>query len=137
MTVPDRVRVSHAILDSLRAHRDRDRPLECCGLLLGRVDEIVSAIPANNELESPTRYRIAPADHFAAIRTARGRGLDVVGAYHSHPRSAAVPSATDRADAQSDLLYVIIGADATVGLELRGWRLVDGNFREITLVPVP
>jgi len=137
VSVPDRVRVSHAILESLRAHRDRDRPLECCGLLLGRAGEIVSAVAATNELESPTRYRIAPGDHFAAIRTARGGGLDVVGAYHSHPRSAAVPSATDLADAQSDLLYVIIGADATVGLELRGWRLVDGNFREITLVPVP
>jgi len=99
--------------------------------------EIVSAIAAANELASPTCYRIAPADHFAAIRTARARGLDVVGAYHSHPGSPAVPSATDLADAQPDLLYVIIGADATAGLDLRGWRLVDGNFREIPLVPVP
>jgi len=137
VNVLDRVRVPHAILESLRAHRDQDRPLECCGLLLGRDAEIVSAVAAANELASPTRYRIAPADHFSAIRTARARGLDVVGAYHSHPQSSAVPSATDLADAQPDLLYVIIGADATVGLELRGWRLVDGNFREITLVPVP
>ena len=137
MNVPDRVRVPHAILESLRAHRDRDLPFECCGLLLGHAGEIASAVAAVNELASPTRYRIAPADHFAAVRTARAQGLDVVGAYHSHPCSAAVPSATDLTDAQSDLLYVIIGADATAGLELRAWRIVDGNFREITLVPVP
>jgi hypothetical protein len=44
---------------------------------------------------------------------------------------------TDLADAHPDFLYVIIGADGGVGLELRGWWLVAGNFREIALVPVP
>ena len=129
--------VSHAILDPCGRTETGIRPLECCGLLLGRAGEIVSAVAATNELESPTRYRIAPGDHFAAIRRARGEASMWWAPTTQHPRSAAVPSATDLADAQSDLLYVIIGADATVGLELRGWRLVDGNFLEITLVPVP
>lgn len=137
MTAPDRVRVPHSVIDALLAHRDKDRPLECCGLLLGCDGEVVSAIAASNELASPTRYRIRPADHFAAVRLARGRGLEVLGAYHSHPDAAAVPSRTNLADAQPDFLYVIIGADAGAGLELRGWWLVEGNFREITLVPVP
>ena len=137
MTAPDRVTVPQTVMDALRAHSDKDRPLECCGLLLGRDAEIVSAMAASNELASPTRYRIAPADHFAAVRLARGRGLEVLGAYHSHPGTGAVPSTVDLAEAQPDFLYVIIGADAGAGLELRGWWLVEGNFREITLVPVP
>ncbi len=137
MTVPDRVLVPQPVSDALRAHAQRDHPLECCGLLLGRGQDLHDAIAASNEVASTTRYRIQPSDHFAAVRLARARGLDVVGAYHSHPRSSAVPSTTDLADAHPDFLYVIIGAADVASLELRGWWLVDGNFREIPLVPVP
>lgn len=137
MSIPDRVRVPQAILEALRTHAIRDHPLECCGLLLGRDHDIVDAVAASNELASTTRYRIQPSDHFAALRLARARRLDVVGAYHSHPRSPAVPSATDLADAHRDFLYVIIGTAGASSVELRGWWLVDGNFREIPLVPVP
>ena len=138
MTVPDRVRrVARDPRIAAGAQRQGSRRSSAAACCSGARARSFPQLPATNELESPTRYRIAPADHFAAIRTARGRGLDVVGAYHSHPRSAAVPSATDLADAQSDLLYVIIGADATVRLELRGWRLVDGNFLEIAARSYP
>ena len=137
MTVPDRVQVPQAVVTALRTHAVEDRPNECCGLLLGRGGEVVAAVAASNELASPIRFRIAPPDYFAAVRLARARGLEVLGAYHSHPAGGAVPSATDLADAQPDFLYVIIGADTGTGLELRAWWLVERNFREITLVPVP
>ena len=38
------------------------------------------------------RYEVAPEDHFAAVRAARADGLEVIGAYHSHPASPAEPS---------------------------------------------
>jgi [CysO sulfur-carrier protein]-S-L-cysteine hydrolase len=135
--MPDRVHVPAAVADALRAHAQRDHPLECCGLLLGHDQELVDLVAASNELASATRYRIRASDHFTAVRLARARRLEVLGAYHSHPSSRAVPSMTDLADAHPDFLYVIIGADGGVGLELRGWWLVAGNFREIALVPVP
>jgi desampylase len=119
-----------AILD----HARRQAPDECCGLLIGREDTIVDAVPAANVADEPRRrYRIDPAEHFRVIRAARGRALDVVGAYHSHPRSTAVPSDTDRAEAFSDFVFLIVGLDADPP-ELTAWSWRGGNFAAVPLV---
>jgi proteasome lid subunit RPN8/RPN11 len=70
----------------------------------------VRCVRARNLEARATRYLIDPEDHFAAIRSARADGLEVVGAYHSHPSSAPLPSATDvaEADSGSDFVYVIV-----------------------------
>jgi proteasome lid subunit RPN8/RPN11 len=78
------------------------------------------------------RYRIDPADHFAAIRQARATAAEIVGVYHSHPHSAPVPSETDRTEAFESFLFVIVGPSDT-----RAWRLVAGNFTEVPLVRLP
>lgn len=128
-----RRRVVRAMLD----HARRDVPNECCGLLTGTSQRIQSARPARNIAESPaTRYLIDPADHFAAIRAARAADLDVVGAYHSHVASLPVPSATDRAEAHPNFVYLIVSL-ADCRRRIRAWRLIGGNFVEVTLVTVP
>jgi [CysO sulfur-carrier protein]-S-L-cysteine hydrolase len=120
------------------AHVRAEAPHEGCGLLLGRPGALVHAWPARNRLASATRYEIHPEDHFAALREARRLGLEVIGAYHSHPASPAVPSATDLAEAFAGFLFVIAslmpGGPAAA---LRGWALRDGNFEEIALVRTP
>lgn len=84
--------------------------MECCGLLIGTPAGIESVHRAENVRESPMRYLVRPDDHFRAIRLARARGLEVIGAYHSHPSGRPRPSATDRDEAQGeDFLYVIAG----------------------------
>ena len=108
-------------------------PRECCGLLIGTGDAVVRAHPAANLAEAATRYEVAPADHFAALRAARAEGLAVVGAYHSHPSGPAEPSATDRADAVPDFLYLIVGLGDEPP-DIRLWTLVDGNFVQVDLV---
>ncbi len=129
-----------------------ERPCECCGLIVGTAGRAHAVWPARNVAEPPTaRYRVDPADHFAALRYARARGLDVIGAYHSHPRTAAVPSERDRHESLTDFVYVIVGplpsGDASErvhpaapvqrvpSVPLTAWWLVDGNFVEIRLVP--
>lgn len=92
-------RVHADVLDAIVAHARETAPAECCGVLVGRDDEIVDAVRTRNAADRPTRFLIEPRDHFDAIRAARARHLDVVGYYHSHPRSPARPSATDIADA--------------------------------------
>lgn len=122
MTLPREVEA--AIL----AHARREAPGECCGLLLGDSTSIVDAAPARNVSDDPTRrYLIDPADHFHALRDARQRSLELVGAYHSHPRSRAVPSETDRAAGFSHFVFLIVGLAADPP-ELTAWHWVDGNF---------
>jgi proteasome lid subunit RPN8/RPN11 len=122
--------VESAIVD----HARRTAPRECCGLLIGDDHRIVAAVPAENIATEPLRrYLINPHDHLTAIRAARARGLQVVGAYHSHPRSSAVPSGTDAAEGFSHFLFVIVGLGAEPA-ELTAWQWVDGNFTPVPLV---
>ena len=113
-------------------HAERAKPRECCGVLVGRDDQILQAVEARNLAPDPNRYLIDPADHIAIRRNARAAGLAVVGFYHSHPHSAARPSATDQAEATyPDHFYLIVGDDA-----VRLFRLTGGNFVEAAFVTV-
>jgi desampylase len=126
--------VAASVIEGITAHALRARPHECCGLLIGADGTVAAFHAARNTAPQPcTRYTIDPVDHFAAIRRARLAGLDVVGAYHSHPATAAVPSATDRAEAFPHFLFVIVSL-ATQPPVVEGWHLVDGNFAPTRLV---
>jgi proteasome lid subunit RPN8/RPN11 len=139
-----------AVLGELLAHARRAVPNECCGLLIGvtsptvalsSIDEravdiqIESSAPARNLRLSPTRYLIDPADHFAAIRTARARGRTVVGGYHSHPSGPPDASTTDHRDA-SDAAFIYLIVSPGTGA-VKAWRLAAGRLGELTIRIVP
>jgi proteasome lid subunit RPN8/RPN11 len=100
---------------------------------------IEEAVPTRNASREPTKYLVEPEDHFRILRDARRRGLEIVGAYHSHAITPPIPSETDRAEAHPHFLYVIASPDWDSGedSDIRAWWLVDGNFQEVTIVPVP
>jgi desampylase len=124
-------------LDSAVAHAREAAPNECCGLLLGHDDEVVEAARSRNIADDPAnRFLIDPADHFAALRMARERGLEVVGFYHSHPRSPAEPSARDLAEfSYPDHLYLIVGLRGDPA-EISLFRFDGGNFQRVSFVTV-
>lgn len=115
------------------AHAREEAPRESCGLLVGRDNTVVRCVRARNLDSTATRYLINPEDHFAAIRAARAEGVDVVGAYHSHPASAPVPSATDIAEAHGgpDFLYVIVSPETE---DVRGYRIDPDGYEQLTLL---
>ena len=117
------------------AHARADAPLECCGLLIGLGCRIEGVYRARNSRSSPTRYQVEAEDHFAALRAARAAGLAVVGAYHSHPRSSAAPSATDLAEAfHPEFIWIVVGLPDREVPDIRAFRLDAGNFRPLSLV---
>jgi proteasome lid subunit RPN8/RPN11 len=125
--------IAGPVIADVEAHARDTAPEECCGLLLGTADAIDASVRARNLADDrQRRYRIDPRDHFSAIRKARLLGLEVVGAYHSHPASSAIPSDTDRAEAFDAFVFVIVGPSET-----RAWRLSSGNFTEVPLVRLP
>ena len=134
-----RVRVAPEVLHAISAHAGAEAPRECCGLLIGSNGRIDEAVAAVNCAGNPVRrYEIDPRDYIAAIKRCRGTSSSVLGAYHSHPRSAAEPSPTDVAEAFGEFLYVIAGP--VIGdraASIRAYRLIDGNFRPVELVPDP
>jgi proteasome lid subunit RPN8/RPN11 len=122
--------VRRAALDAAIAHARETAPAECCGMLLGTPDVVMEARPARNLATDPNRFLIDPKDHIDARREARARAFDVVGFYHSHPHSAAVPSETDLAEASYPYhLYLIVGL-AGEQPDSRLYRLEDRGFKE-------
>ena len=109
------------VIADMLAHAREEAPRECCGLLVGREDVVTRNVRARNLDRAATRYLVDPQDHFAAIRSARAEGADVIGAYHSHPATAPVPSPSDIAEADSapGFLYVIV---SLVEEDVRAYR---------------
>ena len=122
------LRVSARALDAMIAAARAAEPSECCGVLLGTPGEITEAVPTRNLADDPNRFLIDPNDHIDARREGRRRGLEIVGFYHSHPHSPAVPSATDLADASyPGHLYAIVSL-VVVPAEVRIYRFDSGSF---------
>jgi proteasome lid subunit RPN8/RPN11 len=76
-------------------------PNECCGAMLGKVEEgrkvVREALRLENAYEGAqnSRYELRPEDLMRADRAARTRNMDLVGIYHSHPDCGAYFSDTD------------------------------------------
>lgn len=131
------VQIRRSVLAEMDAHARAELPNECCGLLIGSADQIARVARARNLRASPTRYLIDPEDHFAAIRAARAEGLEVVGAYHSHPGAPPIPSATDLAEANDPHCLSVIISPGAEGQppEVRAFLLTGKGFEAVDLVP--
>jgi desampylase len=124
-------------IEALVRHARDAAPDECCGLLLGRSNQIDRAIRARNAAADPARrFLIDPEDHFAARRLARQSAVDLVGFYHSHPTSPAEPSPRDLDEfTYTGSLYLIVSLrveTAEIGL----FRLVTGTFQRVPFARV-
>ena len=130
--------IRRAAVDAMLADARRALPNECCGLLIGDAALIARAAPARNLRPSPDRYLIDPADHCAALRVARAAGLEVVGAYHSHPDGSLRPSEVDRREASyPEFIYAIVAPEGGSGGRVAAFRLQRDAFGEIGLRIVP
>jgi proteasome lid subunit RPN8/RPN11 len=121
------------VLSTIRAHAQRELPNESCGLLIGAGDVIDEAVPVRNVLESSSRYQIDPRDHIATNRRLRGTARAVVGAYHSHPRTHAVPSPRDLAEAHYPEFVWLIASLETGEPDYRLYTIAGGAATALRL----
>jgi len=91
---------------AIRQHGEETYPNECCGVLLGQMEDdgtrvvTVTARCGNTRSDSPqNRYHIDPKELVRIQRAGRERGEDIIGFYHSHPDHPAQWSSTDLAEA--------------------------------------
>ena len=113
----------------IREHGVRDYPYECCGLLLGRfgadgkfVTETYPISNAREEAAKRNRFLITPEELMKGERYAREHDLEVVGFYHSHPDSPAVPSQYDLEHAWPTYSYIIVSTSAERANDLFSWE---------------
>ena len=123
------IRISEQQLQEIREHGVRDYPYECCGLLLGQygaegklVTETYPISNAREESAKRNRFLIEPEELIRGERYARDRDLEVVGFYHSHPDSPAVPSQYDLEHAWPTYSYIIVSTRSNTATDLFSWE---------------
>jgi proteasome lid subunit RPN8/RPN11 len=145
------IKINAGLLEEMKRHAEREYPHECCGLLVGRIEDggrtrtVFETYPVANtfsEGERHHRMSIQPLDYARAERLHAGRGLGVVGNYHSHPDHPAVPSQFDLEHLAPwpTMSYVVVSVHEGVVRELRSWELEADRSRfneeEILAAPV-
>lgn len=113
--------------DALIEHAKKGMPAESCALLFGRDESgtctVLELFLAKNVEDSPVRFTISGEDLLRGYQEAERKNLEVVGIFHSHPNSDAVPSATDRKFMEvNPYVWVISGSD----FEFRAYILESG-----------
>ena len=123
------ITIPESSLRKIRTHGVKDYPYECCGLLLGSYSDegkvVTETYPISNAREESAkrnRFLIEPAELMRGERYARDHDLEVVGFYHSHPDSPAVPSQYDLEHAWPTYSYIIVSTLADDATDLFSWE---------------
>jgi [CysO sulfur-carrier protein]-S-L-cysteine hydrolase len=118
------VQVLRSIYDAMVGHALDERPDECCGLLAGTNGLISRIYRAANVAENKrVRYEAAPLDIVRILDDIENLHEQHLGIYHSHPRSEARPSATDRRLAAYDVWYFVVSLQREDEPEVRAFWL--------------
>lgn len=133
------IRLAHGAHEAIRREAARSYPFEGCGALLGHEETTISEVLrlSNRETDQArTRFVVAPTDFLAAEDWAEGRGLRLLGFWHSHPDHPARPSDTDRQFAWPGLLTVVVAVEQGEPREITAWEVpgIDLPFRRRDLV---
>ncbi len=84
-------------------------PNEVCGILAGSGNEVSRLYRMRNAEASPVSYLMDSKEQFQVMKALRDDKLSIVALFHSHPDSAAYPSAKDVQLAfYEDSAYVIV-----------------------------
>lgn len=124
------IRIPYQVARQIADHALADAPAEACGLLAGDSATLLRAIPiANAALDHGERYQLDANEQLTALKAIDADGLQWIGVYHSHPRSAPIPSSADIAGSlDPKLLHLIVSLERRKPA-LKLWR-IDGRAVE-------
>jgi proteasome lid subunit RPN8/RPN11 len=129
------IRIRDEQLEAIKRQAEAEYPNECCGLLIGRIEDagrarLISEIyPVKNSWDAGSqrdRMLIAPLDYARAELESLKKGLGVVGDYHSHPDHPAVPSEFDLEHSPWPMMsHIVVSVRDGQADELRSWELAE------------
>ncbi len=118
----------------LKEHASNDSPNESCAILFGKTEGqngIVKEIfLAKNIENSPVNFTISNEQLIECYKMAEEKKLDVIGIFHSHPSSDAIPSNTDRKFMETNPVVWIIFSG--ISEEFKAYVL-DSEVKEISI----
>ncbi len=115
-------------LAEMIAHAREEAPLEACGILAGKEDRVVRVYRARNADRSRVSYRLEPEEQYRIFIDIEEKGWDILGIYHSHPTSPAIPSGIDLKQAQyPEAVYFVVSLADPVKPQVRAFKIIEGE----------
>jgi proteasome lid subunit RPN8/RPN11 len=129
------IEIPRAFLSEMIDHAREEAPEEACGILAGQEGRVSQLYRARNADHSPTSYRLDPEEQYHIFEDMEVRGWELVGIYHSHPSSAAIPSDVDQKQARyPESSYVLVSLEDPDSPQIRSFRIEDGRVTEEDIV---
>ncbi len=125
------IRLKSADIEEIKQIAQKTYPHECCGVMVGSVENgvktVTELIPAENQrTDSPAnRYLITPDLLNELEKKLKGTDRAIVGFFHSHPDVPAQPSTYDQDHAWPWNSYVIVSVNKGQAGEIHNWKLRD------------
>ena len=120
--------------DKLVTHAISEQPSESCAMLFGKKIgdnwNVKEVFLTQNIDDSQTNFTISPEELLKGYQIAEKNQLEVVGIFHSHPNSDAIPSNTDKKFMQNNPVPWIIFSG--VNNDLKAY-LLDSDVIEIPI----
>jgi proteasome lid subunit RPN8/RPN11 len=134
--VGQRFPLSDEMRRAIIEHARRDRPRECCGVIVGHDGQPERLYSLRNVAEGNRLYEIDPAQLIELeFQLLPQDDSEIVAIYHSHPESPAYPSRTDIDLAfWPEAVYLICSLEEPDEPVVRGFIIRDGAINEVTLV---
>ena len=130
-----KLKISRRDLDLIQLELEANSPYEACGVLVGTMDGdttvVEKAVPITNSNRTTQSFELEPKEFYNAWNNAEKNGREIIGVYHTHPSSSAVPSEWDRETMQNDpSVWLIAGAD---GMKAYLW---DDGVKSVEIIEI-
>ncbi len=123
------LRLKKEDLKAIEAIAEQSYPHECCGIMVGAVQDGVKEVTrlvsaANQRADSLANRYLIPAEIVSQVeRDLIGTGASILGFFHSHPDAPDRPSTFDRDHAWPWYSYLIVSVQQGRALEVQNWQL--------------
>jgi len=128
----DQLILPRTILDEMIDYIASRVPLEACGLLAGKQNQVETMIGVLNQAQSPVRFVMEPYEQLKAFQWIESNGFELLGIFHSHPAGPETASPTDIAEAAYAVTHVILSRRGE-GWITRGFWIENGTATETDL----
>jgi len=114
----------------LSEHSENQKPNEACAILFGKGSQVLDLFLTENIEESPVNFTISNDQLIEAYKIAEKKQQEIIGIFHSHPKSDAFPSNTDIKFMQSNPVSWIIYSG--INKNFRAF-ILESNITEIPI----
>ncbi len=112
----ERLEIPYQDIELIHKELEENMPYEACGVLIGTINgstaHVEKTLPVKNVRRTRRSFELDPKKYYELWNEAERTGKEIVGIYHTHPVSSAVPSLWDRETMENATsVWLIAGAD--------------------------